>query len=322
MRSLGRRLPRIVAWGARSDAAAGGTGLREQETWRATRRRPRGRPRDGDAAARRIGASAPRPRSAPRAVVRFARGSPLARALGRLDRDVHGHPRRLDRQHRAAEHRARVRRRPRDRRVGRRRLPPRDRQPAPPVRSPRRGGLVPAGLPGRVRRSSRAPASCAGRRRRSSVLIAFRALQGIGAAMLMAMGPAIVARTFGPGERGRALGLNAISVSIGLSLGPALGGLLTELATWRAIFLVNVPIGLIAIAWAARVLPVRPTGPPGAVRRRRGRACVGRPVRPPARPEPGRVVGLDEPADGRAAGGRPSGWGSRSSSSSGGPRRR
>jgi len=87
-------------------------------------------------------------------------------------------------------------------------------------------------------------------------LIAFRALQGIGAAMLMAMGPAIVARTFGPGERGRALGLNAISVSIGLSLGPALGGLLTELATWRAIFLVNLPIGLIAIAWAARVLPL------------------------------------------------------------------
>lgn len=102
-------------------------------------------------------------------------------------------------------------------------------------------------------------------------LIAFRALQGIGAAMLMAMGPAIVARTFGPGERGRALGLNAISVSIGLSLGPALGGLLTELATWRAIFLVNVPIGLIAIAWAARVLPFdrpgrrEPFDIPGAV---------------------------------------------------------
>ena len=87
-------------------------------------------------------------------------------------------------------------------------------------------------------------------------LVGFRAVQGIGAAMLMAMGPAIVARTFGPGERGRALGLNAISVSIGLSLGPALGGLLTELATWRAIFFVNLPIGLIAIAWAARVLPV------------------------------------------------------------------
>ena len=86
-------------------------------------------------------------------------------------------------------------------------------------------------------------------------LVGFRAVQGVGAAMIMAMGPAIVARTFGPGERGRALGLNAISVSIGLSLGPALGGLLTELASWRAIFLVNAPIGLIAIWWAARVLP-------------------------------------------------------------------
>ena len=86
-------------------------------------------------------------------------------------------------------------------------------------------------------------------------LVGFRALQGVGAAMLMAMGPAIVARTFGPGERGRALGINAVSVSIGLSLGPALGGLLTELGSWRAIFLVNLPIGLFAIAWAARILP-------------------------------------------------------------------
>ncbi len=86
-------------------------------------------------------------------------------------------------------------------------------------------------------------------------LIAFRAIQGIGAAMLQAMGPAIVARTFGPGERGRALGLNAVSVSIGLSLGPALGGLLTEIGTWRAIFFVNAPIGLIAVLWANRILP-------------------------------------------------------------------
>jgi EmrB/QacA subfamily drug resistance transporter len=91
-------------------------------------------------------------------------------------------------------------------------------------------------------------------------LILFRAVQGVGAAMLQAMGPAIVARTFGPGERGRALGLNAISVSIGLSLGPVLGGLLTEIGTWRAIFLVNVPIGVFAILWAARVLPIEVPG--------------------------------------------------------------
>ncbi len=89
----------------------------------------------------------------------------------------------------------------------------------------------------------------------SEALVAFRVIQGIGAAMLQAMGPAIVARTFGPGERGRALGINAISVSIGLSLGPALGGFLTEFATWRAIFLVNVPVGILAILWSARILP-------------------------------------------------------------------
>ncbi len=87
------------------------------------------------------------------------------------------------------------------------------------------------------------------------VLVAFRALQGVGAGMLQAMGPAIVARTFPAGERGRALGINAISVSVGLSLGPALGGLLTEFGTWRAIFLVNLPVGIFALLWAARVLP-------------------------------------------------------------------
>ena len=87
------------------------------------------------------------------------------------------------------------------------------------------------------------------------VLIGFRAVQGIGAAMIMAMGPAIVARTFPPGERGRALGFNAVSVAVGLSLGPALGGLLTEVGSWRAIFLVNLPVGIFAILWAARILP-------------------------------------------------------------------
>jgi EmrB/QacA subfamily drug resistance transporter len=91
-------------------------------------------------------------------------------------------------------------------------------------------------------------------------LISFRVVQGVGAAMIMAMGPAIVARTFPARERGRALGLNAISVSIGLSLGPALGGVLTQVASWRAIFLINAPIGLLAILWAARVLPAETPG--------------------------------------------------------------
>ena len=91
-------------------------------------------------------------------------------------------------------------------------------------------------------------------------LVGFRVVQGVGAAMLMAMGPAIVARTFPAAERGKALGLNGVSVAIGLSLGPALGGVLTQVATWRAIFLINAPIGLLAIVWAAHILPVEEPG--------------------------------------------------------------
>jgi EmrB/QacA subfamily drug resistance transporter len=87
------------------------------------------------------------------------------------------------------------------------------------------------------------------------LLITFRVVQGVGAAMITAIGPAIVARTFAPDERGRALGINGVSVSLGLTLGPVLGGLLTTAATWRAIFWINIPIGVLAILWAARVLP-------------------------------------------------------------------
>jgi EmrB/QacA subfamily drug resistance transporter len=91
-------------------------------------------------------------------------------------------------------------------------------------------------------------------------LIGFRVIQAIGGAMISAMGPAIVARTFPANERGRALGLNGVSVSIGLSLGPALGGIITQAGTWRAIFLINAPIGLLAIIWAARILPTETSG--------------------------------------------------------------
>ncbi len=101
---------------------------------------------------------------------------------------------------------------------------------------------------------------CCGASPNAAMLVAFRVVQGVGAAMLMAMGPAIVAHTFQDHERGRALGFNGVSVAIGLSLGPALGGILTQVATWRAIFLINAPIGLLAILWAARVLPSEKPG--------------------------------------------------------------
>ena len=78
-------------------------------------------------------------------------------------------------------------------------------------------------------------------------LIAFRALQGIGAAMIMSLGTAIITEAFPPSERGRALGIQGTVVSVGISIGPTLGGLLIGTVGWRAIFLVNLPVGLIGL---------------------------------------------------------------------------
>ncbi|MEI7856812.1 MAG: MFS transporter, partial [Methanomicrobiales archaeon] len=80
------------------------------------------------------------------------------------------------------------------------------------------------------------------------ILIAARFIQGIGGAMLFATSVAIVTQVYGPGERGWALGIVIATVYVGLSLGPFLGGILTDRFGWPAIFLVNVPLGLITIA--------------------------------------------------------------------------
>ena len=80
------------------------------------------------------------------------------------------------------------------------------------------------------------------------MLISFRILQGIGGAMIFGTGIAILTSVFPVGERGRALGINVAVVYLGLSLGPLLGGFLTEHFGWRSIFLLNVPLGLIIMA--------------------------------------------------------------------------
>jgi EmrB/QacA subfamily drug resistance transporter len=80
------------------------------------------------------------------------------------------------------------------------------------------------------------------------LLIAFRVLQGIGSTMIFGTGVAILTSVFPAEERGRALGLNVAATYSGLSLGPVLGGLLTEHFGWRSVFIANVPIGLIVIA--------------------------------------------------------------------------
>jgi len=82
----------------------------------------------------------------------------------------------------------------------------------------------------------------------ATVLIALRAVQGIGGAMIFTTGIAILTSVFPTGERGKALGINAAATYLGLSLGPVLGGLLTQNFGWRSIFLVVVPMGATVIA--------------------------------------------------------------------------
>jgi len=87
-------------------------------------------------------------------------------------------------------------------------------------------------------------------------LIAFRALQGSGAVMTQALGSAIITEVFPASERGRALGVIGGIISAGLALGPPIGGILIGLAGWRSIFLVNVPIGVIALFIVTRHVPL------------------------------------------------------------------
>ncbi len=75
-------------------------------------------------------------------------------------------------------------------------------------------------------------------------LIGFRFMQGMGAAMMMATGPAIIKMVFPPGHLGKALGLVGVATSVGLMAGPVVSGILIQSFSWREIFLVTVPISL------------------------------------------------------------------------------
>lgn len=86
-------------------------------------------------------------------------------------------------------------------------------------------------------------------------LIGFRALQGMGAVMISALGAAIIAESFPASERGRALGIIGAIVSLGIALGPTVGGLLIGISSWHMIFFVNVPIGIFASLVVARNVP-------------------------------------------------------------------
>lgn len=85
-------------------------------------------------------------------------------------------------------------------------------------------------------------------------LILYRVIQGIGAAMLMATGVAIITHAFPPRERGKAMGLIGTVVSIGSMAGPVMGGFLIQRVGWQSIFYVNIPVGIFGTAMALKVL--------------------------------------------------------------------
>lgn len=88
------------------------------------------------------------------------------------------------------------------------------------------------------------------------VLIAGRIVQSIGSAMIMANSMGIVSETFDDHSRAEALSLISVFVSVGSISGPAIGGLILSIASWRWIFLINVPVGLIILLFGCRALPI------------------------------------------------------------------
>jgi EmrB/QacA subfamily drug resistance transporter len=86
-------------------------------------------------------------------------------------------------------------------------------------------------------------------------LIVCRVIQGIGASAYMANNQGIITQIFPSNERGKALGVLAAAVALGTMIGPPLGGLIISVLNWNYIFLINVPIGIIALFFGFKILP-------------------------------------------------------------------
>ncbi|MBC3362397.1 MFS transporter [Pseudomonas sp. SWRI154] len=98
------------------------------------------------------------------------------------------------------------------------------------------------------------------------MLIAARALQGLGAAIMMTLTMALVGETVEKAKTGVAMGLLATLSAVGTALGPSVGGLLISGFGWHAVFLINVPLGLLTLLLAWRSLPAGATATAGRVR--------------------------------------------------------
>jgi EmrB/QacA subfamily drug resistance transporter len=85
-------------------------------------------------------------------------------------------------------------------------------------------------------------------------LIAFRVLQGIGGGMILPIGQSVLARAAGPQRMGRVMGVIGVPTVMGPVLGPVLGGLIVSNFSWRWIFYINVPIGIVTLLLSRRIL--------------------------------------------------------------------
>jgi EmrB/QacA subfamily drug resistance transporter len=97
----------------------------------------------------------------------------------------------------------------------------------------------------------------------TTALVLFRVLQGVGGGMLMPVGQLIMAQVAGPKRMGRVMGVVAMPAMLGPILGPVLGGLILQNLHWSWIFLVNVPIGVIAFIAGWRIIPETESGKAG-----------------------------------------------------------
>lgn len=93
------------------------------------------------------------------------------------------------------------------------------------------------------------------------LLIGARAIQGLGAAIMMSLGMAFVGEIAPKEKTGSAMGLLGTMSAVGTALGPSLGGILIAGLGWRAIFLINIPLGILTFVFALRYLPVDSHGP-------------------------------------------------------------
>jgi EmrB/QacA subfamily drug resistance transporter len=95
-----------------------------------------------------------------------------------------------------------------------------------------------------------------------AALVAFRVLQGVGGGLILPLGQMMMASAAGPKRMGRVMSIAAVPAMLAPILGPTIGGVIIENTSWRWLFYVNVPIGIIAFIAALRVLPSSRTATP------------------------------------------------------------